>query len=69
MKVFHLRIIFTVLFITIVTFLISADNNEIPHLIFRNNAIKLLVDAKPFLMLDGKLGNSSAASSNEVSQI
>jgi len=40
----------------------SRCQNTIPHLAKKGNATQLIVDGKPFLVLGGELGNSSASS-------
>jgi len=69
MKVFNHQIIVLALFFSFVTFLAKAAHQEIPRLVQKNTATQLLVDGKPFLMLGGELGNSSAASIDELSVI
>jgi len=69
MKVFNLRIILTVLSLTIVTFLVKGGNNEIPRLVTKNATTQLFVDGKPFLMLGGELGNSATSDKDEMKSI
>jgi hypothetical protein len=40
-----------------------AVDNSIPHIIRQGNNFQLIVDNKPYLILGGELGNSSASSS------
>ena len=40
----------------------QSQTNPLPHLISKGTAKQLMVDGKPFLVLGGELGNSSASS-------
>ncbi|HEY4326917.1 MAG TPA: DUF5597 domain-containing protein [Mucilaginibacter sp.] len=50
---------------------LSAQNEEsaMPRLVKSGNFVKLLVDNKPYLILGGELGNSSASSSSYIQPI
>lgn len=50
-------------------FLYSQSNIKIPNLIKKENATQLIVNNKPFLMLAGELGNSSASDINYLSTV
>lgn len=44
-------------------------NGNIPHLTSQGTAIQLIVDGKPFLMLAGEVGNSSASNINYINEV
>lgn len=56
------NILFTILFFS--SLILSAQQTNIPRLVKNGKYVQLIVDNKPFLVLGGELGNSSA-SSNE----
>ena len=47
----------------------SVSDNSIPHLRKKGTATQLIVDGKPFLVLGGELGNSSASSAEYMEPI
>ena len=47
----------------------SLTNNNIPHLKKQGNTVQLVVNGKPFLMLAGETGNSSASDLNYMHKI
>ncbi len=59
-----------VLFLSLVafSFCIFAEK-EIPHLLRQGTATRFIVDGKPFLIIAGELGNSSASSINDIERI
>ena len=59
-----------VLFLSLVafSFCIFAER-EIPHLLRQGTATRFIVDGKPFLIIAGELGNSSASSINDIERI
>src|SRR5579885_1240003 len=54
-----LRLLFLPL---LVTFLVTAQDNTIPHLEKHRDTAQLMVDGKPFLMLAAEIHNSSSSS-------
>ena len=55
------------IFITILTLLsFTAMSTEKAHLRHHGNAVQLIVDGSPFIVLGGELGNSSAACAPDI---
>tara|TARA_R110000868_G_scaffold137115_2_gene350560 strand:- start:18510 stop:20135 length:1626 start_codon:yes stop_codon:yes gene_type:complete len=59
----------SVTLLALVSFKISAQAKEIPHLKKQGDRIQLIVDGKPFIILGGELGNSSFTSVEYMSPI
>lgn len=59
----------TVLFIAFLTMQLGFSQNQIPHLQKKGNKTQLIVDGKPFIILGGELGNSSATSMENMEPI
>ena len=64
---FVLRAVFLVVSGCMVAVAVQAG--EVPHIKFENGTGQLIVDGKPFLILGGELGNSSAATAEEADRI
>lgn len=65
----YTRTVFVVLSFFLATLSVRSGNIEIPNLVKKNTAVQLMVDGKPFLILGGELGNSSASSYDELRRI
>jgi hypothetical protein len=66
----YTRIVFVALSLFFATLSAKSGNDtESPYLIKKNTAIQLVVNGKPFLMLGGELGNSSASSLDDINRI
>eukprot|EP00825_Cyclidium_porcatum_P000319 TRINITY_DN1004_c0_g1_i1.p2 TRINITY_DN1004_c0_g1~~TRINITY_DN1004_c0_g1_i1.p2 ORF type:complete len:134 (-),score=15.59 TRINITY_DN1004_c0_g1_i1:93-494(-) len=66
----YTRIVFVALSLFLATLSAKSGNDtESPYLIKKNAATQLVVNGKPFLMLGGELGNSSASSLDDISRI
>jgi hypothetical protein len=52
----------------IFSYLLHIAAQEIPKLVKNSSYVQLLVDNKPFLVLGGELGNSSASAMNTCDQ-
>jgi len=60
---FHLKWIYIIMLVALIhSVSLLAGSNEIPHLRKQGTATQLIVGGKPFLMIGGELGNSSASS-------
>lgn len=59
----------TVLLIAFFTMQLGFSQNQIPSLQRKGNKTQLIVDGKPFIMLGGELGNSSATSMENMEPI
>lgn len=58
------------LLVVFVLFLLPVwGQSKLPHLIKQGTATQLVVDGKPFLVLGGELGNSSAAAFEDIERI
>ncbi|MCD7898850.1 MAG: DUF5597 domain-containing protein [Bacteroides sp.] len=59
------------LFLTLLFLVLSPiwGQKELPYLTKQGNATQLMVDGKPFLVLGGELGNSSASSFEDIERI
>ena len=66
MKVFKLRILFTLILLVAVTLLVNGADKNIPGFVVKNNFTQLLVDNQPFLILGGETGNSAASDISEM---
>jgi len=55
--------------LTLLAISVSARAQLLPHLIKKGNATQLMVHDKPFLILGGELGNSSASDLKYMSDI
>jgi hypothetical protein len=62
-KLFRMKIqLLPFLLITMLsTAVVAQKSDNIPHLEKQGTATQLIVDGKPFLMIGGELGNSSAS--------
>lgn len=63
----YMRLLVLLLSVTALT--VCAQQKPLPHLTKQGTATQLVVDGKPFLVLGGELGNSSAASSEDIERI
>ena len=65
----YIRTLFTTLALLLVTSFVNADNTKAPYLAKKDAASQLIVNDKPFLILGGELGNSSASSIDDLKWI
>lgn len=62
-EVYDMKRIFLIFFILMTSALIGAGNSALRT---QGNAVQLIVDGKPFIVLGGELGNSSAACAEDI---
>lgn len=65
----YTRTIFAILSFFLATSFVRSGNTDIPYLVKKNTTTQLMVNGKPFLMLGGELGNSSASSLDDLNSI
>lgn len=65
----NIRTLFSILILSVATSFVSADNTKAPYLAKKDATSQLIVNDKPFLILGGELGNSSASSIDDLKWI
>jgi len=65
----NIRTLFSILILSVATSFVSADNTKAPYLAKKDASSQLIVNDKPFLILGGELGNSSASSIDDLKWI
>lgn len=65
---FHIRMVL-VICIAVTSLQVRGNEQRLPHLQKQGDALQLIVDGEPFLMLAGELGNSSASNAQRLNEI